>query len=67
MNPWGLLVVAVGAFTIVGGLSDWPWFWNNHRARLMTTLLTRKGARVFYVVMGAGLAVYGLWATVSAV
>ena len=67
MNPFGLLVVAVGLFTIGGGLRDWPWFWSNHRARFMTTILTRRGARVFYVIIGIGLAVFGLWMTVSAV
>jgi len=67
MNPFGLLIVAAGVFSIAGGLRDWPWFWNHRRARFMTTILTRRGARVFYVVIGIGLAVLGLWMTVSAV
>ena len=67
MNPFGLLIVALGLFSIAGGLQDWPFFWNNRRARLMTTILTRRGARVFYVIIGIGLAVLGVCATVSAV
>jgi hypothetical protein len=67
MNPFGLLIVAAGVFTIAGGLRDWPWFWNNSRARFMTTILTRTGARIFYVVIGTALAGFGLWMAVSAV
>jgi hypothetical protein len=67
MNPLGLVAVAAGLFTVAGGLRDWPWFWNNSRARFMTAVLTRKGARIFYVVMGIGFTIFGLWTMFSAV
>jgi hypothetical protein len=65
VNPIGFFIVAIGLFAIAGGLRDWPWFWNSSRARFVTTILTRAGARVFYVAMGIVSMVCGVWAAVA--
>jgi drug/metabolite transporter superfamily protein YnfA len=63
MNIGGLLVVAVGLFTFGGGYYQWPWFMNNRRARFVATMLSRTGARVFYMLMGALIALFGVFMT----
>jgi len=59
MNPYGLLFVAAGGFTIAGAVCNWDWFMNARKARFMEALLTRNGARVFYGVLGLALFVIG--------
>lgn len=60
MNPLGLIFVAAGLFSALGAVMDWDWFMNHHKARFMTTLLSRNGARAFYVILGLGLVVFGI-------
>jgi len=65
MNPVGLLIVAGGLFGMAGGIFDWEWFMNHRKARFMCTILTRTGARIFYVVLGLGLVVLGTLITMG--
>jgi len=67
MNPIGLLFVAVGLFAAAGGIFDWEWFMNHHKARLRCSILTRTGARIFYVVLGLGLLVLGVLITMEVI
>jgi hypothetical protein len=67
LNPFCLLISAVGAFVVAGGLSDWPWFWRSSRARTVSLLLTRTGARIFYVTIGLGIVILGVWCSIEAV
>jgi hypothetical protein len=60
MNPWGLLVAGAGLFSIMGAVMDWEWFMNSSRARIFVTIFTRTGARIFYILLGLGLAVLGV-------
>jgi Immunity protein 17 len=64
-NPAGLIIVAVGVFSAMGGIFDWDWFMNNRKAKLFVTLLTRNGARVAYVLLGAGVIAAGLLTTLG--
>ena len=63
MNIFGLLIVAVGLFTFGGGFYQWPWFMNNRRARFVATLLSTTGARAFYMILGALIVLFGVFAT----
>jgi hypothetical protein len=55
----GLFFIAVGAFALCGAGFDWDWFMNHRKARAITRILTRTGARVFYALIGAGLVTLG--------
>lgn len=63
MNFAGILIIAFGLFTFGGGFYQWPFFMNNSRARFVISVLSRTGARVFYMVLGAAIVVFGLFAT----
>lgn len=60
MILFGLLAIAVGLFTVSGAGFDWEFFMNNHKARLVTSILGRTGARVFYGLLGTVLIVFGV-------
>lgn len=51
--------MAVGLVAAAGGVYGWGWFMNNSKARFVSMVLTRTGARIFYVVLGVGLALLG--------
>ena len=59
MNWVGLLFIAAGGFSIVGAIQDWEWFMQSRKARLFVILMGRKGARVFYGILGLALIVLG--------
>lgn len=60
MNPIGLLFVAIGLFLVATAIFDWEWVMNNRRARWLSSLITRPGARVAYGVLGGGAIVVGV-------
>jgi hypothetical protein len=66
LNPFCLLISAVGVFVIAGRLRDWPWFWHSSRARFAVFLLTRTGARILYVTVGIGFVILGIWSCIDA-
>ncbi|MBD2090179.1 immunity 17 family protein [Microcoleus sp. FACHB-1515] len=55
-----LLIGAAGLFTIVGAIQDWDWFMNHRRAWIFVKLLGRKGARIFYIILGTAIALFAL-------
>lgn len=57
---FALLGIAFGAFAIAGGLSNWGWWWNNRRARFLSSIISQTGARVFYVAIGVLLLLFGI-------
>ena len=67
MNPLGLLIVAAGLVTAAGGVFNWEWFMNNRRARLLSKIITRSGARVLYVVLGVGFVITGTLMTIGVI
>lgn len=60
MNPDGLLLIAIGSFAISGAFFDWEWFMNHHKARFLTAIFGRTGARTFYCLLGSGLVIFGM-------
>ena len=48
-----------GAFSLMGGLMDWDFFISNRRARLPLAKFGRKGARIFYGIIGVLLMLGG--------
>ena len=60
MDVFGLVPLITGLFAIVCAAVDFDWYMNHRKARVFCTLLTRTGARVFYIVLGLGLTVLGV-------
>lgn len=65
MNPFGLIIVAAGLFSICGAGFDWDFFINSRKARLFVMLFGRTGARIVYAVLGLFLAVLGVLLTLG--
>ena len=59
MNPVGLLLIAVGLFSVCGGAFDWDFFLNSRKAQFYVSIFGRTGARIFYVILGIAFAVLG--------
>ena len=53
------ILVGAGAFSICGGLFDWEWFMNSRRAQFWLKAFGRRGARIFYVVLGVVIVTLG--------
>jgi Immunity protein 17 len=67
MNLFGLALAAMGVFSILAAVCDWDWYMNARKARFLVKILTRTGARVFYVILGIGLVVLGVLGTLGVV
>jgi hypothetical protein len=52
-------LVGVGIFSIAGGVFDWDWFLGHWKSRLFLKLFGRRGARIFYIVLGLCIAGFG--------
>jgi len=65
MNPVGFFVIFAGLFSTAGGILNWEWFMNNRKARFISKILTRKGARIFYVVLGIAMVIFGILLTMG--
>ena len=51
----GALLVGAGVFAAIAAIGNIGWFFAARRARLITLVLGRAGARVVYVLIGGGL------------
>ncbi len=56
----GWLIAACGLFAVCGAWFDWDFFMTDHRARLFVNLFGRRGARIFYGLLGTALTVLGV-------
>lgn len=52
MNYSGLIVIAVGLFCLIASIKEWAWFFNNRKAQKLINIISYKGARVFYGLIG---------------
>lgn len=53
------LILAAGLFSMAGGLFNWSFFIHSRKARIWVKFLGERGARIFYVVLGAGIVTVG--------
>ncbi|MEX2559513.1 MAG: immunity 17 family protein [Pirellulales bacterium] len=60
MNPLGLALVALGAFTITGAVMDWNWFMEYRTGRMWIGILGRGGTRILYGLLGIGIMLVGV-------
>ena len=56
-----LFCIFGGFFTLLAGLSNWNWFWNHPKAKgVLSMCRSKKGARIFYSVLGILLISLGI-------
>lgn len=55
----GVIFLFAGAFVTFCSVKDFNWFMNNRKAKIITKLLTRRGARYFYATIGVMMFVFG--------
>lgn len=60
----GILVFGIGFVYIAAATFDLDFFINSFRGRFLVSLFGRKGARIFYFVVGSLLVVIG-WAMLT--
>ncbi len=60
MKPEGIIPILAGLFSVVGAAKDWDWFMENRKARIWVKLFGRKGARIFFIILGGSLIVFGI-------
>jgi small neutral amino acid transporter SnatA (MarC family) len=56
----GSVAVGLGLFFLLVALFNWEWYFSVRSARLVGRLLGRTGARIFYMLLGAGLVTLGI-------
>lgn len=66
-NYIGLILIAVGVFSLAGGIFNWDWFMNQRKSKIIVKIFKRTGARIFYSVLGSVIAVIGLLVLTGAV
>lgn len=49
-----------GLFCVLASIYNWDFFFNNRRARFFVSLIGRKGARIFYAILGLVLIVISI-------
>ncbi len=60
LNAMGLFFIVVGLIAICGAGYDWDWFMNHRKTRFFVAVFKRTGARVFYMLLGGGMATVGV-------
>jgi hypothetical protein len=55
----GLLVAAIGAWSICGAILNLEVFMGHRKARSVVAILGQTGARVFFVALGVGMIALG--------
>lgn len=55
-----VLFIALGAFSIVASIFNFDWYFNTSGAMTFVNWLGRRGARIFYALLGVGLIVCGV-------
>jgi purine-cytosine permease-like protein len=58
-KAFGVFLTLVGLFSLVASIQNWSWFMNHRKAQFMVSVLGNTGARIFYGILGAVLAVVG--------
>lgn len=56
----GLQLVLLGAFAICGAAFQWRFFMKNYKNQTLASWIGVPAVRILYIVLGAGLAGYGL-------
>ena len=55
-----ILFILVGLLSVAASYCNWDWYFNNYRARFLVKIVGRKGARIFYMILGFFLVGLGI-------
>lgn len=55
-----ILIILAGLFSTAASYFNWDWYFNSRRARFFVQVFGRKGARIFYMVLGLFLVGMGV-------
>lgn len=63
----GLTILAAlfGSFFLAGGLFDIKWIYDHAKTQIFIDLFGRRGVRILYIVLGAGLILYAVFNALS--
>ncbi len=56
---YGLILIAIGIFTILGAVLQWSFFIEHRKAQFFKKIFGETGMRIFYVVLGGFMLVAG--------
>jgi hypothetical protein len=60
MDFISLLCILAGVFALCGAGFDWDWFMEHRKAKYLSDFLGgRSRARIFYIVLGSALVIFG--------
>lgn len=52
-NFWiKIFLIASGIFAMLGSILNWDFFFESRKAKTFVNILGRKGARIFYLILG---------------
>ncbi|MBN1162110.1 MAG: immunity 17 family protein [Dehalococcoidales bacterium] len=63
MDPFYIIIIAIGVFFIITSYKNWDWFFKRANPLLIT--LSRKGLRLYFTISGLviiGIGIY-FWVT----
>ena len=52
--------MAIGLFIMISAFANWEYFFDGHRAKFFIKLFGRRGARIFFIILGTALFTFGL-------
>lgn len=55
-----LLGIVGGLYCIIASIKNWDFFFESRRGAIFVKILTRKGARIFYFILGLTLNILGV-------
>lgn len=53
-----IFLYLAGVFSVVASILNWEWFFSHRKAAVFESILGRKGARIFYFILGLGIIIF---------
>ncbi len=57
---FGIIIMVIGIVSTIAAIEDWDWFMDSRKAKGLSNLIGRNGARVFYGIFGVVLLLIGM-------
>ncbi len=54
------IFILAGAFTVFCSVMNFDWYMNNRKARRLSAIIGRNGARILYIVIGVIIIIAGI-------